>query len=384
MKIWIDGFEANVPQRLGSSQVAFELLKSLEKIDKANDYTIILASPPLDDLPRERLGWKYKILKIKKFKTYLALPLALFTAKEKPDIMFSPTHYTPIISPVKRVMMIFDLAYFRFPQYFKPRDLYQMKLWTKISVKSATHIITISKASSKDVQKYYSVKDDKITVAYPGFDSHTFHPIKEKKKIDEVLTKYGITGKYVLYIGTLQPRKNLLRLIEVFKKIENLKLVIVGKTKGLGRQGWMYGDILEKPKELGIEDKVVFTGFAPTQDLPYLMSGAEVFILPSLWEGFGIPPLEAMAVGTPVIVSNVSSLPEVVGSAGVVVNPYSVGEIEQSIRTVAFDKKLQLKMSKAGLKQAQKFSWEKMAKSVLKVFEEVAEKEPGGYNQVKR
>lgn len=371
MKIWIDGFEANVPQRLGSSQVAFELLKNIESLDKKNNYTVILANPPLDDLPKEREGWKYKVLKIKKFKTYIALPLALFTTRDKPDLFFSPTHYTPVISPVPRVMMIFDLSYLRFPQYFKPRDLYQMKLWTKISVMQAEHIITISKSSYDDILKYYGVSKDKVTIAYPGYNSSTFHPLKDKARVDQVRDKYQIHGKYAVFLGTVQPKKNLIRLIEAFKNIEHFKLVVVGKTRGLGRQAWMFEEILNKPKELGIEEKIVFTGFVPDEDLPALISGAEVFLLPSLWEGFGIPALESMACGTPVIVSNVSSLPEVVGEAGVLIDPLNVEQLEQAIRSVAFDKKLRLKKSKEGLEQAKKFSWDKMARQVLKVFEKV-------------
>lgn len=131
----------------------------------------------------------------------------------------------------------------------------------------------------------------------------------------------------------------------------------------------MYEDILQTPKKLGIADRVVFTGFVEIQDLPVLLSGAEAFILPSLWEGFGIPVLEAMAAGVPVIVSNVSSLPEVVGNAGLTFDPYSVDQIEQAIRTIISDKKLRDKYSKAAVLQAKKFSWEKAARAVLKVFE---------------
>lgn len=370
MRIWIDGYEANVPQRLGSSQVAFNLLKSLEKIDHKNEYTILLPSAPMEDMPKERPGWKYQMLKPNRLKTWLAIPWALYSAKEKPDVFFSPTHYGPGFSPVKRVITIFDLAFLRFPGNFKPRDLWQMKVWTKISVMNAKRILTISKSSKDDIESFYKIDKSKITIAYPGYDSETFYPISDKEKIKEVQDKYQIKGNYALYIGTIQPRKNLVRLIEAFQKIDNLKLVIVGKTKGLGRQGWMYEEILEKPKELGIEDKVVFTGFAPTEDLPYLISGASVFVLPSLWEGFGIPAVEAMACGTPVIVSNVSSLPEAVGDAGIVVDPYSVEQIEHAIRAIAFDQKLRMKKAKEGLQQAEKFSWEKMARILLKTLEE--------------
>lgn len=371
MKIWIDGYEANVPQRLGSGQVAFELLKNIEKFDQKNEYTILLFSPPLGDLPKEREGFRYKILKPGRLKTMIALPWALYTAKEKPDIFYSPGQYIPRFSPVKRVVTIFDLSYLHFPQMFKKDDLYKLTSWTKLSIEQSSHIITISKFSKQDIIKNYQVNKGKITVAYPGYNANVFYPVVNQTKIKEVTKKYNIDGDYVIFIGTIQPRKNLTRLIEAFQKIDNLKLVIVGKTTGLGRQGWMFEDILSKPRQLGIEDKVIFTGFVPDEDLVYLVNGALAFILPSLWEGFGIPVVDAMACGVPVIVSNVSSLPEVVGNAGLLVDPYSVDQVEQAIRTVSFDRKLKAKLSRAGIKQAQKFSWRKMAKEVVKVLESV-------------
>lgn len=377
MKIWVDGYEANVPQRLGSSQIAFELLKSLERLDKKNEYTIFLPSQPMDDLPKEREGWCYRIIKVNSFKTWLALPFALFTAREKPDIFFSPTHYSPGFSPVKKISMIFDLAFLRFPHMFKKKDLWQMKLWTKLAVKSATKIITISKATKTDIVNFYDIPENKIEVAYPGFDHGVFRPVKDQEKVSFIKRKYGVDGKYMIYIGTIQPRKNLIKLMEAFAKISkdspDLKLVIVGKTTGVGRQAWMFEETLKKPQELGIKDKVVFTGFAPTEDLPYLLSGAEVFILPSLWEGFGIPVAESMACGTPVIVSNISSLPEVAGKAGILIDPNSTDQIEQAIRAIIFDKKIRAEKSKAAIGQVAKFSWDKMAKAVLKVFQEVAD-----------
>lgn len=372
MNIWIDGYEANVPQRLGSSQVIFELLKNLHTIDKKNNYTILLPDIPLADLPKEREGWQYKILKPRKLWTRIALPLAIYMAKVKPDIFFSPTHYIPRFSSVKRIVTIFDLAYLHFPNMYPKQDLYKLTNWSKFSIENADHIVTISNFSKKDIIKNYSVDKNKITIAYPGFNNEAFKPIKDKEKVESVVNKYGIKGQYVIYIGTIQPKKNLIRLIEAFEKIEDLKLVVVGKTKGLGRQGWMFDNILNKPKELGIEDKIIFTGFVPTEDLVYLVNGAVAFVLPSLWEGFGIPVVDAMACGVPVITSNVSSLPEVVGSAGLLVDPYSVTQIEQAIRTITSDKKLRDKKSKEGLKQSQKYSWRKMAQTILKVFKEVA------------
>lgn len=377
MNIWIDGYEANVEQRLGSSQVAFELLKHFEKIDHKNEYSVILPAPPLGDLPKQRQGWSYKILKPKRFWTRIALPLALYTTRKKPDLIFSPTHYIPRFSPVKRVVTIFDLSFLHFPEMFTKKDLWQLKNWTKFSVENADHIITISNFSKQDIISRYGISKDKITVAYPGFNTDFFRPIRNTAELNRVLKKYRVFKKYkikdsyIIYIGTIQPRKNLIRLIEAVARIDNLNLVIVGKHTGEGRQGWMYDETLETPKRLEIEDRVKFTGFVPTEDLPFLLSGAIAFIQPSLREGFGIPVLEAMACGVPVIVSNVSSLLEVVGKAGLLIDPYSVDQIEQAIRTLTVDKKLQQKYAKLALAQAKKFSWTKMARIVLKTFEKV-------------
>ena len=371
MKIWIDGYEANVLQRLGSSQVAFELIKSLEKIDRKNDYLILLPNSPLDDLPKERKGWKYKIIKPKRLWTRIALPLILYSAKKKPDLFFSPTHYIPRFSPVKRIVTIFDLSFLHFPKMFEGKDLWQLTNWTKFSVENADQIITISNFSKKDIISSYKVDKNKVTVAYPGYDKQNFKFQISNFKLNEIKSKYQVGDNYIIYIGTIQPRKNLIRLIEAVSRIDSLILVIVGKTTGEGKKGWMYEDTLVTPKRLGIEERVRFLGFIPTEDLPSLVSGAKAFILPSLWEGFGIPVVEAMACGTPVIVANISSLPEVVGPAGLLVDPYSIDQIEQAIRIMVSDKKIRQKYAKAAVLQAGKFSWEKMAEIVLKTFEKM-------------
>lgn len=370
MRIWIDGYEANVLHRLGSGQVAFNLLQNLEKIDKKNEYTIFLPGQPLADLPKERVGWKYQILKLRQFWTRVALPLALFNSKKKCDLFFSPSHYLPRFCPVRTIATIFDLAYLNFPEMFQKRDLWKLKHWTKYTIFNADHLITISNFSKNEILKNYDVDKNKITVAYPGYNSQVFQPIKKAVMNLETQEKYHIEGSYIIYVGTLQPRKNLIRLIEAFEKIDNLKLVLVGKTIGLGRQGWLYDDILKRPEQLGIADKIIFAGFVPDEELKYLMNGAVALALVSLYEGFGIPVVDAMACGVPTIVSNVSSLPEIVGQAGLLVDPYSTDQIEQAIRIIYADKKLRMKKSKESLKQAGKFSWEKMAKKVLKVFEE--------------
>lgn len=374
MKIAIDGYEANVLQRLGSSQVAFELIRSLEKINRTNDYTVFLPDKPLDDLPKERNGFRYRILKPRRLWTRIALPIALYGAKPRFDIVFSPTHYIPRFSPSKRIAIIFDLSFLRFPEMFNKSDYWQLKNWTKFSAENAQAIITISQSSKRDICTFYKILKDKVIVAYPGYDSSKFNPSAGSASLTTGPLRARIQSSkfkepYIIYVGTIQPRKNLIRLMEAVARIDDLKLLIVGKTSGLGRQGWRFEEILKTPKKLGIEDRVIFSGFAKAEDLPQLLSGALVFVLPSLYEGFGIPVLEAMACGVPVICSNISSLPEVCGKAGLLIDPYSVTQIEQAIRTIVADKKLRQKKIKEGLEQVKKFSWDKMAKEVLKVFE---------------
>lgn len=369
--IWIDGYEANVPQRLGSGQVAFQLLKNLEQIDHNNEYLILLPSEPMADMPKPREKWQYKVLKPNKLWTRIALPLFLFKSKLKPDLFFSPTHYSPWISPVKRVVTIFDLSYLHFPEMFQSKDLYQLTNWTKHSIQKASQIVTISQSSKKDIVKTYKVDPKKVTVCYPGYNEDRFYKINDQISIEKVLKKYNIEGDYILFIGTVQPRKNLKRLIQAFEKIDNLKLVVVGKIHGEGRQAWKYEEIVALPEKLDLKERVIFTDFVPDDDLLYLLNGAKAFALPSLWEGFGIPVVDAMACGLPVIVSNVSSLPEVAGKAGIYVDPKSVDQIEQAIRLISSDKKLSTKMSKLALDQAKKFSWKKMAKQVRDIFEQM-------------
>lgn len=374
MKIAIDGYEANVQQRVGSGQVAFELLRNIYELDLKNHYLVFLPSAPLGDLPKERDNFRYKVLRPKKLWTRIALPLALYSAPEKPNVFFSPTHYGPKFMPkkIKEVITIFDLAYLHFPQMYKKDDLYKLINWTKESVIRADRIITISKSTKADLVEFLKADPKKIVVAYPGYNSNLYHLITDSQKIEATKKKYQISGKYVIYLGTVQPRKNLSRLIEAVSRIEDIKLVVVGKSGGgQGRKAWGFEETLNKPKELGIEERVVFTGFVPEEDVPFLLAGAEGFVLPSFYEGFGITVLEAMACGVPAIVSNTSSLPEVAGKAGVLVDPYSVTQIEQAIRVLLTDKKMKVRLIKEGLKRVKKFSWKKMAKEVIKVFEEV-------------
>ena len=357
MIIGIDGNEANVEKKVGIGEYAFELLKQFEKFRiQSLEFRVYLKNKPREEMPKKRDGWNYRIIGPKRFWTQFALPLDLFFHKPKPDVFFTPSHYAPRFSPVPTAVSVMDLSYIHFPHLFKTSDLYQLRNWTAYSVKKATIIFTISQASKDDIIKTYNVAENKVIVTYPG--------IKKLSNMSQPTSKLNIEGDYILFVGTLQPRKNIVRLIEAFSKLDSTtKLVIVGK------KGWLYEEILQAPKKFGVGKKVKFLDFVADEDLPSIYKRALCFVLPSLYEGFGLPVLEAMKYGCPVITSNISSLPEAGGDAALYVDPLNVEDIAEKIDELIKDKALREKLIKKGYEQVKKFSWEKTAKETLKELE---------------
>lgn len=361
MLIGIDGNEANTANRVGIGQFAFGVISALEKIDQKNSYLIYLKTKPADDFPKERPGWRYLIFGPKKYWTQFALPVKLFTQKTKPDIFFSPSHYGPRFSPVPTVISLMDLWHHRHPEQFNKKDLYQLKNWEKYSVKNAKHIITISEFSKKEILDIYKIPANRVTVAYPGYT---------KYKTENIKNKHKISGDYFLYLGTLQPKKNIEGLIKAFGLLNSeVQLVIAGK------KGWQYEKMFELVKELKLEDKVIFTGFVDEEDKPYLIAGATAFVFPSFYEGFGIPVLESMNLGVPVITSNRASLPEVGGKAAIYCDPDNIESITGAMKKVLeLNEEEKNEIINLGYKQAEKFSWEKCAGRILTVLEKNAKK----------
>ena len=368
MIIGVDGNEANVENRVGTGQYALALLREWQRIASPNyRFTVYLARSPQFWLPKQNQYFSYRVFGPRKFWTQFALPLHLFLEKHKTDIFFSPAHYAPRFSPIKTVVTIHDLAYFYYPQEFKKNDLWQLKSWTKYSVKKASKIIAVSKNTKEDLAKFYKINPSKITVIYNGYDTGRFHNQLGTGRINKIKKKYKISGDYIIYLGTLQPRKNIEALIRAFSQVakhfNRLKLVIAGK------RGWLYKSIFSQTKELALEKKIIFTDFVPDEEVPFLLAGAQLFVLPSLYEGFGITALEAMACGTPVLVSRTSSLPEVVGKAGLYIeNPKNYSEISQKIIQIMENQKQRKELSIRGIKRAKKFSWKKCAKETLQTI----------------
>ncbi len=363
MIIGIDGNEANVQKRVGISEYAYQLILEFSKLKTDHKFIIYLKDKPISDMPTPSANFTYRIIGPRKMWTQFGLPLSLYFGK-RPDIFFSPTHYAPRFSPIPTAIAIMDLSYIYFPDLFNKKDLYQLQNWSKYSIKNAAAIFTISNSSQNDIIKEYAVDSQKIHPIYLGIKSN--ESIKNYS-MDDLRKKFGIESDYILFVGTLQPRKNITRLIEAFSQIKNdkLNLVIVGK------RGWQYTDILSAPEKYGIENKVKFLDFVADEDLPSLYKNAVCFALPSLYEGFGLPVLEAMKFGCPVVTSNVSSLPEAGGDAALYFDPNDTSDIAKVLTKVISDAKLREEMIKKGYNQIKKFSWEKTAKETLNVLESI-------------
>ena len=377
MILGIDGNEANVAERVGVNTYAFELLWNLWKLQdewkKEHEMIVYLKENPREDMPKETDYFKYKVIKGGGAWILTKLVPDLFFAKPKCDIFFSPSHYVPPIAPIPRICSIMDLGYLEHTEQFRKKDFWQLKIWSAISIYISKAIIAISNSTKADIVRHYPFVKSKVYVTHLAYDANRFNTDISGEDVRRVRGKYSIVTDYVLYLGTLKPSKNIEGLLEAFASIinsqlpiNNLKLVIAGK------KGWMFDSIFQKVRQLGLEDRVIFTDFIEEVDKPSLIKGAKLFILPSFWEGFGLDALNAMACGVPVVASNVGSLPEVVGDAGVMIDPKDPESIALGMREVLLAPKAKYNnLIEKGLSQAKKFSWEATAIETLKIITNV-------------
>lgn len=362
MTIGIDGNEANVVRRVGVSVYALSLLKYFRTQASADlKFRVFLRASPLAHMPKANKNFVYEVVNGPFLWSQIFLPLRLFQKRDI-DVFWSPAHYLPRFCPVKTVVTIHDLSYLYFPNDFLKNDLVKLTEWTKYSVAQATKIIAVSKTTKKDVIEAYKVSEDKVQVIYNGYEKK--HIASESK-----LGSHIGSHPYILYVGTLQPRKNITTLIAAFDKFKEIypefKLVIAGK------KGWLYEKIFLEVTDLGLEDDVYFTDYISDNQLIFLYKNAFCFVMPSLYEGFGIPPLEAMSFGCPVVSSFVSSLPEVAGEAALYFDPKNKEELVEKLKLLKTDKKMRLELIKKGKLRVKQFSWEECAKSTLDTIKSV-------------
>ena len=285
------------------------------------------------------------------------------------ELVHDPTGVFPLaLTACKKVVTVCDAFPYVTPKTSTALENLVFRLWLPIALRKADAVITISECSRNDIAQYLPVPKEKIFVT-PISSSPAYRPLPVEA-VQPVLEKLTIPRPYILYVGSLEPRKNLLRLLQACARLrekhQDWHLVIVG-----ARNFWKNVPVVETVEELALKPWVHFTGFVEEEDLPALYNGADLFVFPSLYEGFGLPPLEAMACGTPVVTSNSSSLPEVVGDAAIMVDPYDVDAIADAMARVLDDPALADDLRQRGLARAGQFSWERMAQETIKVYQHV-------------
>ncbi len=365
MTIGIDGNEANVTKRVGVSVYTLNLLRYFQKhADSDTGFTVYLRHSPLPDLPKANRYFRYEVVAGKFLWSQLFLPWRLYQKREV-DVFFSPAHYIPRFCPVPAVVTVHDLSYLYYPDDFLKSDLYKLTNWTKYAVNHARKIIAVSKTTKKDIIKSYDLPENKIEVIYNGYEKPA---VKHSRFADEKIIG-AVDKPFVLYVGTLQPRKNINILISAFAKFKQLypqfSLIIAGK------KGWLFDQIYDKVSNLGLNDDVFLTDYVTDNQLLLLYKKAFCFVMPSFYEGFGIPILEAMSHDCPVISSFASSLPEVGGEACLYFDPNNVSDLVEKLTLLKEDEKLRKELVQKGKERIKEFSWDGCGEETLKIIKNV-------------
>lgn len=347
------------------------LLRQLARLDGKHEYVIFCVKS--DEQVLADLGPQFRIV-IDNSQPYslleqLSIPARL--AQERVDLFHSPHYVLPPLVPCKSVVTIHDCIHLMFPQYLPGRLAYgYAKTFMWWAAHRSARVLTVSDASKRDILRYFDIPADKVTVIHNGLDGRMSVPPPEAD-VHRVRERFQLQEQFILYAGNVKPHKNVERLIDAFHLLhsngfEHLKLLIVGNDIS------KYATLRRAIHSHNLHKYVRFLGFVPDTTLAILYRLASVFVFPSLYEGFGFPPLEAMASGTPVVTSNLSSLPEVVGSAAVLVDPYDARSIADGIRSVLTDERLRQDLHVRGLEQVRKYSWETAARETLAIYDEVA------------
>lgn len=364
MVIGFDGSRAFGKERTGTENYSYQLLKALAKIDRVNQYIIYTRNYKNDAIASKmKVGENFHFRQIGWLKLWTQLGLAIQTFKDPLDVLFIPAHTLPVIRKpgLKTVVTVHDLGSEYLPSMHQLKQKAYLGFMQRYQLKGAAKIIAVSKATKNDLVEKVGIEDGKVVVAYEGYDKEKFKCQMSNVKTDLLVNSLR---PYYLFVGTIQPRKNLVRIMEAFSKVGKANLVIAGS------KGWLSDEIYTLPKKLGIEEKIKFLGYVPDEDLPKLYCGAIALLFPSLFEGFGLPILEAQACGCPVVTSNISSMPEVANKGAIFVNPYDVDDIASGMMKI-MDGRVRDQLIKAGFENIKRFSWDKCARETLKILESI-------------
>jgi glycosyltransferase involved in cell wall biosynthesis len=293
--------------------------------------------------------------------------------RRRPVDVLHVQYTAPPLAPCPVVATVHDLSFEHIPETFKLRSRVQLKLTVRATVRRAAHVIAPSEFTRRDLVETYGLDPARVT-AIPLAVAPHFRPVEDAAEVGRVRRRYGIEGEYVLAVGSIQPRKNLGRLVRAYSALRRARgrsnlpqLVLVGK------KAWLYGETLKAVEEEGLAGSVVLTGYVLEGDLPALYTGALCFAYPSFYEGFGLPPLEAMSCGTPVLTGDRTSLPEVVGDAGLTVDPFDTEALASALARLIDDDALRASLRERGLRRARGFDWRETARMTLKVYRKTQE-----------
>ena len=373
LTIGIDASRAFVEERTGTENYSYRILEAMLRLDEARGYRWVIFVKSKVKSQKSKLQLKtqnldLEIVGINWPRLWTQWGLALETWKWKLDVLWIPAHTLPVLARpgIKKVVTIHGLEYEWLPEYQNNLQRWYLPLSTKYAARVADRIIAVSKFTKQQLVERLQTDANKIKVVYEGVDEEFFGRKRKKSEIEKVKRKYRVGEKYLLFVGSLQPRKNLPFLVEVFAKLKqkypDLQLVLAGG------KGWMYEEIFEAPKRFGVEEEVVFPGRVSDEELACLLQGAEVYVQPSITEGFGLPVLEAMAAGCPVVSSNGGALPEVVGEASSLLPLASSLIWVRGISRILDDNQLKRRVVEGGRKRVKEFSWEEAARKTLRVL----------------
>ena len=369
MRIAIDASRATVTRRTGTESYSLHIIRGLIAAGGGHHFQLYFRDTPPPDLLPSAANVHIEVIRQPRLWTHLGLGPAIRASR--PDVLFVPAHVVPWpdVDGVPAVVTLHDLGYLRYPEAHPPGQRLYLDWSTRHSAQTAARVIAVSQATAGDLAELNHISREKIRVIYSGVDE-TLKPVDNLPEIVTARERYHIPGPYILHVGTLHARKNLVRLVEAFGEVRDtvggLRLVLAG------RPGWGCRAITRRIEALGLGEQVILPGYVDEDDLPALYSGARLVAYPSLYEGFGFPVLEAMACGAPVVTSTASSLPEVVGAAGLSVGAEDTHALAGAMARILTDETLRDELVRRGFEQARRFSWQVCAEKTLAVLAEAA------------
>lgn len=372
LRIGIDARELE-GKRTGVGRYLINLLSEWSELATQNDYTLFFKRNIPDDQLLKRGCFSNRLLNLPGLLDrniiWEQVYLPLYLRKGKYDLFFSPSYTLPLLIKEKAIVAIHDISYEVNPEWFPSREAWIRRIFTRYSIRKAKAIITISEFSKRDIIRLYGINEKKVKVIYLAPD-RAFSTVTDSNSLKKIKERYNTGERFILYVGSILNRRPIETLLKAFSKViaeeKWLRLVIVGENRTSPRK-----DIVDIIDRLGIKDSVIHLNYVPDDELALLYKAAQIFIYPSFYEGFGLPVVEAMASGTPVIVPNLASLPEVVDDCGILLEHLNEDEIKTAIFRLIRDESLRNEFSKMGKERARNFSWRNSAQNHLNLFREV-------------